>query len=130
MTGSLTASIASPRPSRLGFWLPTGFFAIWMLFTAYAQLAVPAAQEALVKLGTPNYLRIELSLAKIIGSAVLLLPVSPRLKEWAYAGFAINLVSAFIAHVAAGEGPEKYIWALVAMAILFASYYSFRRQNQ
>jgi hypothetical protein len=101
-----------------------------MLFTAYAQLAVPAAQAALVKLGTPNYLRIELSLAKIIGSAVLLLPVSPRLKEWAYAGFAINLVSAFIAHVAAGEGPEKYIWALAAMAILFASYHSFRRQDQ
>ena len=31
--------------------------------------------------------------------------VPARLKEWAYAGFAINLVSALIAHLSHGDGP-------------------------
>ena len=34
-----------------------------------------------------------------------------RLKEWAYAGFAITLASALIAHVAVGDGPEAWGWA-------------------
>ena len=41
-------------------------------------------------------------------SAVVLLfaPVPTRLKEWAYAGFAITLGSAIIAHFSVGDGPE------------------------
>ena len=42
------------------------------------------------------------------GVAALLVPMVPaRLKEWAYAGFAITLVSALIAHLAVGD-PGKY----------------------
>lgn len=33
------------------------------------------------------------------------------MKEWAYAGFAITLASALIAHLAVGDGPEKWSWA-------------------
>ena len=33
---------------------------------------------------------------------LLLAPVPSRLKEWAYAGFAINLASALIAHFSLG----------------------------
>jgi hypothetical protein len=46
----------------------------------------------------------ELSLAKVAGVPILLLPTPQRLKEWAYAGFAINLGSAFTAHLATGQG--------------------------
>lgn len=46
-----------------------------------------------------------------------------RLKEWAYAGFAITLGSALIAHVSVGDGPEAWgtgvLWAL--------SYFFWRR---
>src|SRR5688572_28282666 len=33
----------------------------------------------------------------------------PRLKEWAYAGFIIVLVSALIAHPSVGDGPETVV---------------------
>ena len=36
---------------------------------------------------------------------LLLAPVPARLKEWAYAGFAINLGSALIAHLSVGRWP-------------------------
>jgi hypothetical protein len=38
-------------------------------------------------------------------------PVPARLKEWAYAGFAITLASALIAHFSVGDGPEVWGWA-------------------
>ncbi len=39
--------------------------------------------------------------AKLFGVVLLLAPVPARLKEWAYAGFAIDLGSALIAHLLA-----------------------------
>jgi len=76
-----------------------------MSFTAYAQLRLPPSDRGLCPLGFPAYFRIELSWAKLAGVAALLVPMVPaRLKEWAYAGFAITLVSALIAHLAVGDG--------------------------
>jgi hypothetical protein len=41
-----------------------------------------------------------------------LAPVAARLKGRAYAGFAIDMVSAFIAHLSVGDGPEAWRWAV------------------
>jgi hypothetical protein len=95
-----------------GFWISTMLFALQMGFTAYAQLRLPRVAAAFAHLGFPDYFRIELSWAKFAGLAVLLLPMAPaRLKEWAYAGFAITLLSAIIADVAVGEGVKAWGWA-------------------
>ena len=91
---------------QIGFWIATALFCLQMGFTAYAQLRLPQVAAAFTHLGFPAYFRVELSLAKFLGIAVLLLPVPARLKEWAYAGFAIDLASALIAHVAVGDGPQ------------------------
>ena len=77
-----------------------------MGFTAYAQLRLPQVAEMFTHLGFPDYFRVELSWAKFLGVALLLAPVPARLKEWAYAGFAITLGSALIAHLSVGDGPE------------------------
>ena len=42
-------------------------------------------------------------------------PVPARLKEWAYAGFAINLASALIAHLSVGGGHRRVLGALVLL---------------
>ena len=70
----------------------------------------------------------ELSWAKILGVLALLLPLVPaRLKEWAYAGFAINLVSALIAHFAVGDGPAAWGWAAATGVLWGLSYFFWRR---
>ena len=66
----------------------------------------PEGAQAFIRLGFPGYFRVELAWAKLIGVVVLLAPAPARLKEWAYAGFAINLVSALIAHLSMGDGPD------------------------
>src|SRR5215203_6730917 len=71
-------------------------------------------------LGFPGYFRMELSWAKLLGVVLLLAPLPARLKEWAYAGFAITLGSALIPHLSVGDGPEAWgfaagtgvLWAL------------------
>ena len=99
---SVTAS--TPRKAKaILYWSVTALFCLQMCFTAYAQLSLPQVAEAFTHLGFPDYFRVELSWAKLLGVLVLLAPVPPRLKEWAYAGFAIDITSAVIAHLAVGQ---------------------------
>lgn len=99
----------------IGFWIVTALFCLQIGFTAYAELRLPQVAEAFTHLGFPAYFfRVELSRAKLLGVVLLLAPVPARLKEWAYAGFAINLGSALIAHLSVGDGPEAWGWAAAA----------------
>src|SRR6476646_9656838 len=96
----------------VGFWIATALFGLQIGFTAYAQLRLPQVAAAFTHLGFPAYFRTELSLAKFLGLALLLAPVPSRLKEWAYAGFAIVLASALSAHLSVGDGAQAWGWAL------------------
>ena len=58
---------------------------------------------------------------------MLLAPVPWRLKEWAYAGFAINLASALIAHFAVGDGPQAWSFAAGTGVLWAVSYLLWRR---
>ena len=111
----------------IAFWIVTALFCTQIGFTAYAQLRLPQVADAFTHLGFPAYFRVELAWAKLIGIALLLAPVTPRLKEWAYAGFAINLVSALIAHLAVGDGPEAWSWSVGTGGLWAASYFLWRR---
>ena len=112
---------------RVGFWIVTAVFCLQMAFTAYAELRLPQVAEAFRHMGFPGYFRVELSWAKLVGVALLLAPVPSRMKEWAYAGFAIDLASAVIAHVAIGDGPEAWGWAVATGMLWLGSYGTWRR---
>lgn len=111
----------------IGFWVVTALFCLQIAFTAYAQLRLPQVAESFTRLGFPAYFRVELSWAKLLGAALLLAPVPARLKEWAYAGFAINLGSALIAHLSVGDGPEAWGWAAGTSVLWGLSYLLWRR---
>jgi DoxX-like protein len=110
-----------------GFWIATGLFCLQMGFTAFAQLKLPQVADAFNHLGYPAYFRVELSWAKFAGILVLLAPFPARAKEWAYAGFAITIVSALIAHFALGDGVEKWSWAAGTGVLWLLSYGTWRR---
>ncbi len=111
----------------VGYWIVTALFALQMGFTAYAQLRLPQVAEAFTHLGFPDYFRVELSWLKLAGIFVLLLPAPERLKEWAYAGFAITLSSALIAHLAVGDEAAKWSWAAGTAVLWALSYFFFRK---
>ncbi len=123
---AVVAAKANPRAGTV-YWIFTALFCLQMSFTAYASLRLPQVAEAFAHLGFPAYFRLELSWAKLIGAAVLLAPVPRRFQEWAYAGFAIDLGSALIAHLAVGDGPEAWGWAAATGALWGLSYIFWRR---
>jgi hypothetical protein len=118
-----------PRSSRIatGFWTFTTLFCLQMGFTAYGQLRLSQVAESFQHLGFPDYFRVELAVAKLLGVMLLVVPVPPRIKEWAYAGFAITLGSALIAHLSVGDGPAAWGWAAGTGVLWGLSYYFWRR---
>ena len=126
---ALVVAKTTRNTKTIVYWITTAVFCLQMSFTAYAQLSLPQVAEMFTHLGFPDYFRVELSWAKLLGVVLLLAPVPVRLKEWAYAGFAITLASALIGHFAVGDGPEVWSWA-AATSVLWGSRYFFWRRLQ
>lgn len=127
---TLVAGRNTSKTSIIAFWIITGLFCLEMAFTAYYELMqLPAAAQAFARLGFSNpWFRIELSWAKVVGVILLLVPRIPaRLKEWAYAGFAINLVSALIAHLSIADRPQALFPSASTSVLWILSYYFWRR---
>ena len=125
---SLAATRTSPKAMTIAYWTFTALFCLEMSFTAYYEL-LPQGAQAFIRLGfLAGAFRMELSLAKLVGVAVLLIPIVPaRLKEWAYAGFAINLVSAVIAHLSISDRPAALVPSSITSVLWGLSYFFWRR---
>lgn len=105
------------KKNKIIYWATTGVVAVVMIFSMY-KMYTPDYDRLLL----PNYLRIELSILKIIGLMVLLLPqFSIRLKEWAYAGFGIVLISASVAHYASGDALIRSLEPMIFLIVLIVS---------
>ena len=127
---ALAAARTTPKAKTIVYWTVTALFCLEMGFTAYYMLLhLPEGAPALIRLGFPSYFRVELAWAKLIGVVVLLAPAPARLKEWAYAGFAINLVSALIAHLSMGDGPDAVGPSAISSVLWGLSYFFWRRRE-
>lgn len=108
------------------YWLTTGAVCAVMVFSAVNfNLKEPLGpmKGAFTHLGYPSYFRIELTAAKALGVLALLVPGVPRkVKEFAYFGFGITLISASIAHFSVGDPALFVIDPLLFLSALIASY--------
>jgi len=90
-------------------------------------------EGAFVHLGFPAYFKVELTVAKILGVLALVIPAVPfKVKEFAYFGFAITLVSASIAHFGRGDASLSVLFVmdpLVFLGLLTVSYVYFEKSH-
>jgi hypothetical protein len=77
--------------------------------------------EGACHLGYPAYFSTLLGVGKIAGVCVLLAPGMVRLKEWAYVGFGITILSACYSHLSSGDGLMA-LEPLLTFAALVVSY--------
>jgi hypothetical protein len=115
--------------SRLIYWVSTGIVCAVMAFSAVnfnLKNPVGPMKGAFAHLGYPDYFRIELTIAKALGVLALLIPRVPsRVKEFAYFGFGITLISASIAHFSVGDPWWFVVDPLLFLAALVTSYVYF-----
>jgi len=110
------------KTNKIIYWITTSLVGLGQTFAAYSYFTDPKVTEGFKHLGFPDYFRLELAAAKLIGVLVILLPFIPvRVKEWAYAGFGIVFVSATIAHIASGDPTGQVVAPLVMFALLIVS---------
>jgi hypothetical protein len=81
---------------------------------------------AMAVLGYPPYFFKLLGVAKLLGVVGLLAPRQHTLREWAYAGFAFDLIAAMVSHLATG-GAAHVGQPLLVLVLLAASYLLRRR---
>jgi hypothetical protein len=106
------------------YWISTAFVsAVIGISGVLAITHAPPMMKALAHLGYPRYFANLLGVGKLAGVAVLLAPRTPRLKEWAYVGCSITILSACYSHYSSGDGLIA-LEPLATFAALVASYMS------
>ena len=113
------------------YWVATVIFSLVILFGAYNYFTSPEMVVEFRRLGFPDYFRIELGIAKVLGVLALLLRIAPiGFKQFAYAGFTINLISAAIAHASKGDPVMAVVMPFVFLLLLVVSYIYYPKLKQ
>lgn len=111
------------KKTKIIYWVTTGLLsALLGIGSVFDAISAKEAVEHVTRIGYPVYIVPFLGVAKILGIIAILVPRYPRLKEWAYAGIAYDLIGAFYSHIAFGDGPEMWGGLLVGFALLATSY--------
>jgi len=112
------------KKDKIIYWAATGIVAAVMFWNAINFSFNQEMKGAFAHFGLPGWFRVELSVAKILGVLALLLPMIPnRIKEFAYFGFALTIISAPIAHISSGDGVLRGLEPLIFLGLLMVSYF-------
>ena len=88
------------------------------------------AIKGITDLGYPVYFATMLAVFKVLGSISLIAPKMPaRIKEWAYAGFGIDFISAFVSIWVVNGFGGMLILPVVFMILLVLSYNSYHKMH-
>lgn len=119
------------KKTNILYWVFTGLFGFMMLGSAIPdilsdEVAVHGMHE---KLGYPLYFIPFIGIAKLLGVIVILVPGFPRLKEWAYAGLAFDLVGATFSILAAGGTPGEWGFMVLPLGLFVLSYVWYHKRK-
>jgi DoxX-like protein len=120
------------RTVNITYWISTIIFAALMIFSASGGIepSKPAIQLIHDALGYPVYFIPFISIAKVIGAVVILIPrIGRSIKEWAYAGLFFDLAGAIYSGIAS-SGKFDPLTLTLLMWILpgVASYYCWHKR--
>jgi uncharacterized membrane protein YphA (DoxX/SURF4 family) len=111
------------KARTIAYWVttilgPTSFVIGGVINLMPTEQAVATLQH----LGYPSYFASILGLGKLLGAIVITVPRLPRLKEWAYAGFFIDLTAAAVSRAAVGDSIADIVAPLGFLALVLASW--------
>ncbi|MCX6352825.1 MAG: DoxX family protein [Bacteroidetes bacterium] len=120
------------KKTNILYWIFTGIFAALMLFSAIPDIL--NTEDAITfmhgQLQYPLYMIPFIGWAKVFGVIGILVPGFPRIKEWAYAGLAIDLVGAIYSMLAIDGFKPPMLGMLVWVVFGVLSYIYYHKKLQ
>jgi hypothetical protein len=119
------------KKTKVMYWIFTGLLIALMGFGAIPDILYASdAVTLFAHLGYPSYLLPFLGVAKLLGLAAILIPGFPRLKEWAYAGLAFDLVGAMYSSIAVGDPVGGLAFFILGFVIIGGSYVCYHKKQR
>ena len=119
-------AITHPRSAStraVAYWIATGLLAAELLVGGIGDiLRIPLARDVVTGLGYPTYLMVILGTWKLLGTAAILVPGYPVLKEWAYAGAFFVFSGAIVSHLTTGKELQELGVLAVTLVLVVASW--------
>lgn len=104
------------------YWITTVLVSALLLLSTASYVFHQGTIEGVRALGFPDFFRLQLAVLKFAAAIVLILPVIPVVvKEWAYAGVALFLLTAIIAHLVHKDSFLITLVNLFFLGLLFTS---------
>jgi uncharacterized membrane protein len=118
------------KTTNILYWIFTIIFAAFMAMGAfYDIISHPIAIQGMHnELGYPLYFIPFIGVLKMLGAIVILLPGFHRIKEWAYAGFAFDLIGATYSVYSIGK--PDWMYMLVMIAFMFFVYFLYVKRKK
>ncbi|MBL7890726.1 MAG: DoxX family protein [Bacteroidia bacterium] len=111
------------KKDKIIYWSTTGLFAAFMAFTAIPDiLKTPETVEFIKLLGYPEYFIPFIGVAKLVGSIAILIPQFKKIKEWAYAGLAFDLIGAMYSVITVHGFDPGMTFMIPIFALMIISY--------
>jgi hypothetical protein len=114
------------KTNNLVYWISTAIFSALMIFSASGGLQPTQQAIQLIhdNLGYPVYFIQFISVAKLLGAIIILIPGSSRIKDWAYAGLFFDLAGAIYSGIAvSGKFDPLILTMLIWIVPGILSYY-------
>ena len=112
------------KKTNIIYWTVTGLFSAFMLLSGLPDLFKDSEAVAFItdKLGYPEYFLPFLGLTKCLGAVAILIPGFPRIKEWAYAGLAYDLIAATYSNLIVDGLQVGVAFMILPFGFFIASY--------
>lgn len=107
----------------IAYWIITVLLAANYAFAGVMYLGRgPDVVEGAKALGYPMYFMVMLGVWKLLGAIAIVIPKTPVIKEWAYAGMFINLSAAAVSTSMSGMPVQHIVTPLVMILFVAASW--------
>lgn len=115
------------KSTKIVYWIATSLFVLFEGVMPALTFNSQLAKDGIHHLGYPDYFRVLLTCYKVIGAIILILPmIKGAIKEWAYAGFTFNLISATVSNSVVDGINAQSLFPLIVLAVLATSYFSYK----
>lgn len=118
------------KTTKIIYWIITGLLCAFFVFDGISGIMqVQAGKDAMAALGYPFYVMTIVGVSKLLGVVGILQPKYPTLREWAYAGFVINVLGASLSWAFAHGPVFNIVFPLIFLVLILISYFLSKKRT-